>query len=367
LFLTYGGFSHRREIRQITKLHNIYIHPKNPEDVFIEDEQYIIPNLVPTEWGKKSIVDATIELLKESYKKEENHWFFLLSQDVYPMVSFANIKARLKEEKKSFFDSIQDDGTFYKTSQWWILSRKDVSVILEHYAEFNEKHKNVFKGIPKLSFETAVDEIYFLSLLKWKNPKYTYNNSKVVYTRWLGHIPTKHPFVYNRLLDIDKQHIEKQGSFFIRKTTATFSPTTYKTNDHLYVLFIGTESKFENYKTILDNPSADIVILSGVPIEDVDPRLLKRCICYVEIYYKLFFEAILILSHTVFKRSLKVWKLVSFVSEKYNSSRHDKDERIVYDFLPKTKFYFEPGQEIANRKFMISSDTNGDKVYTLIY
>ena len=357
---------HPDEIETVAKNHNIYIHPKYPEKVKSQHRKYIIPKLVPTEWGKLSIVKATIELLREAYINTSNKWFILLSQDAYPMVSLKHIKSYLKDEKKSIFDYVEDNGTFYKTSQWWILHRKDVYTILNYHNEFNKKYKTQFSGVFKTTFESAVDEVYFLSLLKWNNPHYSYTKAKPVFTRWLDHISVGHPFVFNRLLDYDKQEIEKNHSLFLRKTTPHFNTNTYKTHDELYILFVGTETQLSQYSHLLTNPNVDIAIVSGIPMEEVDANLLKKSIWFVQIYYKLFHEAILEIVKHIYPRSSKIWKIIHFYTEKYNP-RIDLGTTNDFNILPKQTFYFKKGKEIENnKKFFIQTDQMGNKAYTLI-
>lgn len=167
LFLTYDNILHIKQIEKITKNQNIYINPKFLNKINPEYKKYIIPNLITeTKWGKISIVYATLELIKEAYKNKLNKWFILLSQDVYPLVSLENIQKKLKNQEKSMFDYNVDNGIYYKTSQWWILNREDIKIILNNYEEFNLIHKEDFKDSLNSTFEAAMDEIYFLSLLK---------------------------------------------------------------------------------------------------------------------------------------------------------------------------------------------------------
>ena len=57
--------------------YNIYIHNKNPiTNSFFN--QFIIPENIETEWGKISIVKATLLLLKYALNDKENKRFILV-------------------------------------------------------------------------------------------------------------------------------------------------------------------------------------------------------------------------------------------------------------------------------------------------
>jgi hypothetical protein len=65
---------------------------------------------------------------------------------------------------------INTNGSLTKTSQWWILHRNDVKLILE-----NDKDYRKIFTVSKKS-DGAFDEFYFLSLLKWLNPTHNFMN-----------------------------------------------------------------------------------------------------------------------------------------------------------------------------------------------
>jgi outer membrane protein TolC len=72
LFLTYDNFTNNTIIKKFIKNQNIYIHPKYPNNVNKEFKSYIIKNLIDTKWGEYSIVDATLNLLKEAFNVTNN-------------------------------------------------------------------------------------------------------------------------------------------------------------------------------------------------------------------------------------------------------------------------------------------------------
>jgi len=119
LFLTYSKITHINAFNNYLEKCNIYIHPKYPDKVNKDLQKYIIPNLVETKWGDKSIINATLELLKEAYKNKNNKWFILCSEDIFPLVTYDNLSKYLSSQKYSIFDVM--DNSKNKTSQFWSL------------------------------------------------------------------------------------------------------------------------------------------------------------------------------------------------------------------------------------------------------
>ena len=190
LFLTYSNITHIDAYDSYLENCNIYIHPKYPENVVSSLKKYIIPTLIETKWGDKSIIHATLELLKESYKNNDNKWFILCSEDMFPLVNYTNLSQYLTSQKYSIFDVM--DNSKNKTSQFWALKRDDVSKILSNKSRWNE----IFDRIPK---KTAVDELFFLPLLKLIDPNYKFTNSKFCYVKWFKNFISKHPTTFNCL------------------------------------------------------------------------------------------------------------------------------------------------------------------------
>ena len=184
LFLTYDNIYFQNIYNDYFDKCNVYIHPKEPKKIIEQNRKYIISNVVSTEWGKGGIVNATIELLKESYKNENNQWFILLSQDAFPLFSATQLTDFLDSKKKSMFSVVNTktekfkaslngrDVPLYKSSQWWCINRKDVGLILENYEKF--------KFVGKVQ-EGAHDEYYFLTLLRGINTKYEFVDFDFMY------------------------------------------------------------------------------------------------------------------------------------------------------------------------------------------
>lgn len=306
LFLTYSDLLHDTLIKKYTKNHNVFIHPKYnlSNDYF---NKKIIPEVVETNWGSISIIYATINLLKNAFYRTNDNWFVLLSQDVYPLTPIADFEYFLSKQTNSCFEYVTHKSNIYKTTQWWILNRKDVSIILENYEKFISANFN-FKII-----QSAMDEVFFLTLLKWHNPLYIYTDFSSIYTWWVNYVINKHPIIFNHITIADNDKIKEKGSFFIRKTLATFTPTIYKTNKELFIIFIGTET-IQNYNTLL-NKNYDIIIITVDDISSIDQNLLSSCIYVYSITYKFYYEKLLALLNNI---NIKQWEKITCITEKFN-------------------------------------------------
>ena len=165
LFLVYDKIIAKKNIKDFINDNNLYIHPKYKDQVDKEFKKYVINDLVETEWCKYSLVQATLNLLKESFKNKKNEWFFLLSHDSYPVYNYQHFKTNFNKihndhsifNYKSKMEIV--NKTYYKTSQWWVLKREDVKIILDYEQQNQQYFKNLKSNCP--------DEYYFLSVLKF--------------------------------------------------------------------------------------------------------------------------------------------------------------------------------------------------------
>jgi hypothetical protein len=343
LFLTYSDLLHETLIKKYTKNHNVFIHPKYnlTNDYF---KKKIIPEVVETNWGSISIVYATINLLKNAFYRTTDNWFVLLSQDVYPLTKIADFEYFLSKQTNSCFEYVTHKSNIYKTTQWWILNRKDVSIILENYENFISEDIN-FKNI-----QAAMDEVFFLTLLKWQNPLYIYTDFSCIYTWWVKYAINKHPITFNHITIADNDKIKEKGSFFIRKTLSTFTPTIYNTNKELFIIFIGTES-IQNYNTLL-NKNYDIIIITCQDINHIDKILLSSCIYVYSIIYKFYYENLLALLNDI---NIKQWEKITCITEKFNMN-----ELNYITINPKLQPKELPIKNTINEKLW-----NGNIFYTL--
>jgi hypothetical protein len=300
LYLTYN--EPNKSIKYLIKKgYNIYIHSKNKINKY---KEYVIPNIIETEWGQMSIVNAEINLLKEAYKNNNNKYFILCSEDCFLLHS--NIEKYINK-KYSMFSFIKQYNNFYKTEQWWILIRNDVKVILatEH------KYTNIFNNI---KLNGVPDENYFLTILQKENTNYKYINSNYMYTSWLKLSVYKHPKIFNKLTKYDIIDIQKKKSLFIRKVTANFTLNKYVNNKILYIVLIGTETNYINY--LLEN-DLDFIIVTSLKINNINSLLLKKCICIYSIIFKFYNKFIkdICITH---KKYLLQWDKIYFIPEIFN-------------------------------------------------
>ena len=354
LFLTYSDLLHDNIIKKYTKNHNVFIHPKyNLTNDYFKTK--IIPEVIETEWGSISIVYATINLLKNAFYRTNNNWFVLLSQDVYPLTKISEFEYFLSNQTNSLFEYMSHLKNIYKTSQWWILNRKDVSIILENYETFISKNMN-FKII-----QSAIDEVFFLTLLKWHNPSYIYTNFSSIYTWWVKDAINKHPIIFNHITNHDNLKIKNKGSFFIRKTLSTFTPTIYKTNKELIIIFIGTES-IQNYNHLL-NKNYDIIIITALDINQIDKNILSSCLYIYSIIYKFYYENLLALLNDV---NINQWEKITCITEKFNINELKYitlDDKIQPQKLP---IEYKINDKLRNDNiFYTLFDTNKQPIYII--
>lgn len=282
---------------------NIYIHPKN----IVDDKykKYVIKNIIQTQWAKFSIVEATINLLKEAIKNEDNKYFILCSQDSF-LLQNKNMLNKYNE-KLSSFNYINSYQNLYKTSQWWILNRIDAEII----CTTENKYKNIFKNI---KLQGAPDENYFLSVLQRENKLYKYNNVINIYIRWIKANIILHPITFNKLTNYDIIDIKRQNCMFIRKTLPTFTIKKIKLQEELYIIYIGTETDFTKLEKYYNK---DYILLNIISIDKINKNILDNCILCLNTHYNLYQEHLssFIKNETKY---LNQWKYIYNIDDKYN-------------------------------------------------
>lgn len=310
---------------------NIFIHPKFPKLVNDHFKKYIINDLVTTEWGSYSIVQATLNLLKQAFFNKNNkyEWFILLSQDSYLLYDLNYINNFLNKHSLSFFNFKEKIDIYYKSSQWFILNRKDVKIILDNV----KKYKNNFTSFNynKVKNISAYDEIYFLSILKWNSSDYEFNNIPIMYDRWLTGTIQKSPAYFNRLTDYDHQDIINNKSLFIRKISPSFTIDTIKINKKLCIINIGSESDQKNIlKCINHFKNVDIILLLNIKIELIDKEIIKKALHCHNIIYKFFKESV---KSLCLDNVTQQWKHIYFISENFNmlTLKNIKDKLITVE------------------------------------
>ena len=345
LFLIYDKII--PNIKNLIYNNNLYIHPKYD---ILEYKEYVIKDIVKTEWCNYSIVLASINLLIEAYKNKDNEWFFLLSQDSFPI--YENFKEKFNEihNNKSIFNYKSklevSNKIYYKTSQWWVLKREDVKIILD-----NSKYFKTLKNM-------CPDEYYFLSILKWHNKNYQFTNLPIIYDSWLEYTIQQSPLYFNYLLKDDMDDIIKYKSLFIRKITKYFKLELYKPKKKLYIIYIGTET----IQLIPENKDFDIIIISSINIEKIKPEIIKRAIYIYNIIYKFLYETILNICQQKYIRN---WKIIIFTTEKFNLNNYNSLNKIKKN-LPITTLTFKHGNLENKKQFYYITDNNGHIAFYLI-
>jgi hypothetical protein len=220
----------------------IYCHPKDRDAISSEFLcGRIIGNLVPTQHGTASLVDASLNLFQAAYEDPSNEHFILLSDTAIPIIRFADIASELAGNKGKSLISfmVPPPGSehfarqsslppscvfdpFFKHDQWVILSRNHVQMLL---------------GKPKLDCFArmfAADEHYFLNVLAHVCgvlPKDVLNRRKT-FVNWAERVVTEkkdasgsllsrtiHPKTYTALSSSDVLQARGAGYWFFRKVS----------------------------------------------------------------------------------------------------------------------------------------------------
>ena len=228
--------------------YNIYMHPKNKQNVTSFFKHYIINETVKTAWGHISLTDATYLMLKEGLLDDNNYKFILLSDSCIPIKSFQKIYQSTTNDNKSWFNFYSPDlissPTHFKRigslplflaekafiqEQWMILDRSHVELIVKNYMDFR-KYFTKNSQIP--------DECLFITLLNYLEPnltkqlkfkkhdRHTYKiHDYITFAEWFnedGELRMSfHPLTFDR---VDRKTIKKLkncNSLFARKFAET--------------------------------------------------------------------------------------------------------------------------------------------------
>ena len=214
-----------------TNLYNIYCHPKKkPSQLFLKKN--VIQTIIPTQWGDISLVKATILLLREAFKDENNKFFILVSESCCPVQSFKKLYDKIFSIKKSWIYYQHHDNRydrylkmdkklkyiipfnrFLSQNQWMVLSRLHTSIILK-----NTDKLSLFKNVH------AIDEHYFILILllyykNMDNLSCVVYNQKITYCDW-SDIRSSHPKEFKYLEASTLKKAIVANCFFIRKISS---------------------------------------------------------------------------------------------------------------------------------------------------
>ena len=311
LFLTYSNPNQTGAWLSKGYLYNpaveIVVHAKYPDMLNEIWRPYCSRYLIETGWFSESLVVATLLLLEQAYLKDVD-WFILCSEDSYPLLSCHEILKELQTQTISMFQPMKCQENTYKTSQWWILCRKDVELLLNNIHNsklldqnntinnqinpiLNETvylqqlyHKQLFidalKKLPQQRKSGAPDEYFFLTIFQLLySYSYQYKQKTVHYVKWIQLHVAKHPTIFNKLLPIDNENIHKKRPYFIRKVLPTFENIVITPKEYAIVITIGSETggRLDDCSRILQSIQSTHDIYLLVLIDDLSkiPQQLK--------------------------------------------------------------------------------------------
>ncbi len=228
--------------------YNIYIHPKEIEKVNNEWKKYIIKDRVETKWGDISLVKASLKLFQEAYKNDANKMFILVSDSCIPIYNFNHIynnlinhqitrysirnkdqdnmlKPRYNKILNNTNNEFLEYSKFKKQSQWCIINRNDIQIMIEKNNDYTDLYKNVF----------APDEHYFINISEKLNLKYD-DTKTVTFDNWNAaelDVNSKYNKLPKTYLTVSMNDIKKaknEGALFFRKVVPE---TKIDTNDNI--------------------------------------------------------------------------------------------------------------------------------------
>ena len=195
---------------------NIYVHSKY--QLVNDTIQLNQIDKIETQWGHISIVHAMLSLLKNAIINENVTHFVFLSGNCIPIFNYYETSNKILSMKKSslhLFHKRNKKGVhtafmdhFIRHSQWCILIRNDVKIIL------SECYTHLFKSV------SIPDENYFGTLLNYYN--ISFNNTVTTFVNWykkVKKINGKSPHTYKYITDdiIHNVLITNANTLFIRK------------------------------------------------------------------------------------------------------------------------------------------------------
>ena len=235
-FLTYSDLTQSEMWKYFinkTEYYNCYIHNKYDFDSYFR--QFSIANIVVTEYGKISIVKATLELFKAAYENEDNEYFVLLSDSCIPLYGPTKIYKEITSKKTNiitnyfsaeciryntlFLKEFFQQNKFSKQQQWMCLTRDTVGFFIT----------NDLTDVFGENCEVP-DEHYFINIINKFNLGYT--NKRLTFVNWkersdsVYHRPL--PKTYIRGTDEIINQMRNSGCLFSRKIAknCTF-PTSF--------------------------------------------------------------------------------------------------------------------------------------------
>jgi hypothetical protein len=255
-------------------------------------------------------------------------------------------------QKLSIFNYKKNISIYYKTSQWFILNRKDVNIILNNFINF----QNIYNSNKYRKPVAVPDELFFLSLLKWHNPNYIFSNIQIMYDRWISDVPWTSPVIFNCLNKYDWREILQKRSLFIRKITPYFTIKMYKIKKILCVILIGTSTNQQKISEKLDFIlHYDIIIFTAINAQLIIPEITSKAVQIYRISFNSFYISFL---HFLNEPYIKYWKGIYLTTETFN----DIDKLSKYN-ISNTKILLPFNHPENKKKFYFIKDDNDNLAF----
>lgn len=338
LFLTYNNPIHTKEWNSYlnNKNFNFLIHPKYPENITSPWNNYLSSKNIETSWGKDSIIRATLNLLKEALELHDSNWFILCSEDSFPLLTPDKCLDYFKDKELSIFHPI-DENNPSKVSQWFAMSKNDVISIVNSLridSAYNIQNKQLYNSIIQtIPNKAAVDELFFIPLLKQINSNYKYDVGLIHYVKWIPNWVSKHPTTFNRLLAPDKNAIQENNALFIRKTFPTFKNLVIQPKFNAVIITIGTKNvKSINYDGFLNKikHTHDLYLLVMIDsMSEISDKLKSNCIQAYSVVWSMIDKAY----ENIASSGEEVNSVKSLVPH-YNEVIILKEDDNPYDYFP---------------------------------
>jgi hypothetical protein len=184
----------------------------------------IIPEYVPTGWGRVSLVDATLRLLAEAIKDPSNEKFVLVSESCVPIKPFSRVYQELTKDRRGLLnwkapaqDAAGEKGhraskaiglprSFWRYhSQWFALNRESAQLLLDN------------NRVPHFDGVFAADECYVGSVLASLGCDFHHHFARkpLTHVKWVG--GKAHPHRYDELTGDDFRALQSSKCLFARK------------------------------------------------------------------------------------------------------------------------------------------------------
>jgi len=221
-FLTYDNLSKPKLWQQFDledNRFNFYIHNKKDFDGYFN--QYCIKKKIETQWGKLSLVKASLLLFEEALLNENNKYFILLSDKTIPLFDPDTLYKKIIEIEDNLIFKFRvrwrgrlKDKTLFNGQkkflhhQWILLNRKTTKFVVEndYTDEFGTKC-------------IVPDERYFGNILTKFNIEF--KNKMSTFANWKQKSDSRKyrrlPKTYLKLKNSHVKEIIKKDCLFMRK------------------------------------------------------------------------------------------------------------------------------------------------------